>query len=417
MGGALVSLALTSLPIGALAYPLDDLVVRTGASAAHGVAGVVAIALILRAARTGERDLTRPRWLISGLLVMVALLLLTVSVPSLLVEDPTKVAEVRQAVVAALLAAGWVLASVVAACAPENRWDERLVPLTAILALSHLIEVPGHSNAPGWTLAPLLLHVLVGFLAFRCAASDLDEAVNLDRARLDDLGATLIHAQAAVADGELAREVMVHDARSALMGLRAALLTLEKYDEQLDAQTKGPLRAAAIMEVAHLEHVIAHCGDEKRLAFDIADVVLNTVHPRRATGSDITIWGGSTIGVGRPRDLQTVLQNLLVNAEVHAPGAPIAVEVRTEGDSVRIVVSDRGPGLLAVEGRDVFQRGVRGTSGEGSGLGLHTAMRLMRAQGGDIELLRTSGGSGASFAITLPRAVVAEPRVAVGSAR
>ncbi len=86
-----------------------------------------------------------------------------------------------------------------------------------------------------------------------------------------------------------------------------------------------------------------------------------------------------TAGVvrGRPGDLATVLQNLLVNAEVHAPGSPVTVQLvagpRTGGD--------RGlrPGPGADRGRGRARSSTAASaapSSPGSGLGLYVARTL-----------------------------------------
>ena len=52
------------------------------------------------------------------------------------------------------------------------------------------------------------------------------------------------------------------------------------------------------------------------------------VETRQARGTTIEVWGGGDLHAhGRPDDLATALQNLLVNAEVHAPGSPVVVHV------------------------------------------------------------------------------------------
>ena len=69
---------------------------------------------------------------------------------------------------------------------------------------------------------------------------------------------------------------------------------------------------------------------------------------------------------------------------------------------VLLEVEDRGPGLDAAQAENLFrafQRGVDG--GEGVGLGLATARRLVEARGGSIGL-RVGRFGGALFQVRLP---------------
>ncbi len=240
----------------------------------------------------------------------------------------------------------------------------------------------------------------MGGLIFRCAATDLDEAIALEHARLADVSESLGRARMTVEKHESVRQEMAHDARNALAGLRAALTTLDKYDGQLDDTSSAPLRRAAIEELAHLEHLLTHTHEQQPQPFDAGEVVRQTVETHRTLGAEITARIQATVAHGRPHDLTTALQNLLINAGVHAPGSPVEVDVTTEGDRVKISVSDRGPGLSEPEARRVFQRGVRSKTSPGSGLGLHNALSLMRAQGGDLELVHLPRGL--RFELTLP---------------
>jgi signal transduction histidine kinase len=60
---------------------------------------------------------------------------------------------------------------------------------------------------------------------------------------------------------------------------------------------------------------------------------------------------------------------------------------------VEIHVQDRGPGMSAEDSARAFDRFWRaGATDGGYGLGLPIVQRLVRADGGDIELLPRSGG-------------------------
>ena len=147
--------------------------------------------------------------------------------------------------------------------------------------------------------------------------------------------------------------------------------------------------------------------------FEVASVVRTVVRTRRATGQQVRLAGSAGVVRGRPGDLATVLQNLLVNAAAHAPGSPVTVQLSTLEGRVEVAVTDRGPGLTEAEAARVFERGVRGAASGGSGLGLYVARTLMRRHGGDVELRSRVGG--AAFVVVLPvveRRAADSPRLA-----
>ncbi len=109
-----------------------------------------------------------------------------------------------------------------------------------------------------------------------------------------------------------------------------------------------------------------------------------------------------------------IVGNLLENAARYSPpGSPIDIRAVTDGTRVRIVVSDRGPGLAADEVEAVFRPLQRGSAavGErrGSGMGLAIALTFAQAQHGDVVYAPREGG-GAQFTLVLPAAsMLTEP--------
>lgn len=102
-----------------------------------------------------------------------------------------------------------------------------------------------------------------------------------------------------------------------------------------------------------------------------------------------------------------VLGNLLQNAARYAPApSPIDIWFSSEGEQVRIVVADRGPGVEPAEAALIFRARHRGASEMpqvGEGMGLAISRTFARAQLGDIEYCSRDGG-GAEFSFILPAA-------------
>lgn len=108
---------------------------------------------------------------------------------------------------------------------------------------------------------------------------------------------------------------------------------------------------------------------------------------------------------GEPVLLRQVLIGLLTNACMHTP-APGAVTLRAsrgEQEIVTIEVEDTGKGIPAEEQDRVFERFYRGSGtleGEGFGLGLPIAKRMVDVMGGEIGL-RSEPGAGSTFWVRL----------------
>jgi len=97
--------------------------------------------------------------------------------------------------------------------------------------------------------------------------------------------------------------------------------------------------------------------------------------------------------------LYRVLANLLRNA-AEAGARTVRIAACVEDERVAIRVEDDGPGLPDLVQASLFRPFVTSQRG-GTGLGLAIARDLMRAHGGDIELVGT-GPAGTVFRLVLP---------------
>lgn len=96
-----------------------------------------------------------------------------------------------------------------------------------------------------------------------------------------------------------------------------------------------------------------------------------------------------------------VLCNLLQNAsEAAGESGRVRVTTQAQGDAVRIVVSDDGPGIDPEVRNRLFEPLVTTKSG-GVGLGLALCQKLANVHGGHVELTRGEL-PGAAFALVLP---------------
>ncbi|MBI4876092.1 MAG: DUF4118 domain-containing protein [Acidobacteria bacterium] len=103
-----------------------------------------------------------------------------------------------------------------------------------------------------------------------------------------------------------------------------------------------------------------------------------------------------------------VLRQLLDNAAKYSPpSSPITIAAREQGDSLRVTVADRGPGIADPEVNRVFEKFYRGREAReripGTGMGLAIAREIVRGHGGDIRV-ESRPGQGCEFTFFLPLA-------------
>jgi two-component system sensor histidine kinase KdpD len=114
--------------------------------------------------------------------------------------------------------------------------------------------------------------------------------------------------------------------------------------------------------------------------------------------------------------LEQVFVNLFENAGRYTPpGSEVTIRADVDGSSLRIAVSDQGPGLPPSSEERVFEKFFRANpsadGGRGSGLGLAICRAIIKSHGGSITASNRPGG-GADFVIRLPLASDA-PRITV----
>jgi signal transduction histidine kinase len=115
---------------------------------------------------------------------------------------------------------------------------------------------------------------------------------------------------------------------------------------------------------------------------------------------------------GDRASLRRALANLLRNA-AEAGARRVEVGATPDGELVLLTVSDDGPGLPEVVRAGLFQPFVTSGKKGGSGLGLAITRDLVRAQGGEIGLVRTTP-EGTVFRLALRTPAVEARRGATG---
>lgn len=139
----------------------------------------------------------------------------------------------------------------------------------------------------------------------------------------------------------------------------------------------------------------------------LAEIVRMVIHDLEhlAASRDVRIQTGELPQLDLPEDLvYLMLRNLVENALQHSsPQTQIHIDARAETALIRLIVTDRGPGLPPDLHSQVRQRFYRAShTYDGSGLGLSIVARAAEILGGSLELAAGPGGIGLAASVTVP---------------
>ena len=179
-----------------------------------------------------------------------------------------------------------------------------------------------------------------------------------------------------------------------------------------------------VLDIARIEAGRLNLSLEPVRVAEIVGEALDLLRPL-ASGRSITLEvrggaGGGPVVLADRQRLKQVLLNLLSNAvKYSAEAGRVVAHWRTErGGTLRLCVSDEGPGIAREQARRLFvafeRLGAEGSDVPGTGLGLALSKRLVEAMHGRIGA-RVGAGRGSTFWMRLPlwqedgRALSAQP--------
>jgi signal transduction histidine kinase len=193
-----------------------------------------------------------------------------------------------------------------------------------------------------------------------------------------------------------------------------------------DAQRAHMLLERSARQLTRLDRLVGDLLDSSRVQAgklemrpqpcDLMEIVRDAVREQR------TAWPGRDITLDLPRRaavslysdvdrIGQVITNYLSNAlKYSAEDAPVEMRLRVRGDTARVEVRDRGPGLTREQQEQLFERFYRAPgieqqsgSGVGLGLGLYICRTIVERHGGAVGV-ESVPGDGATFWFTLPLA-------------
>jgi signal transduction histidine kinase len=156
-------------------------------------------------------------------------------------------------------------------------------------------------------------------------------------------------------------------------------------------------------------HLMPTQVDVESVLDDALTLVRAQLADRKVTATLAVPHGLPAVEADRLKVRQVVV-NLLVNAaKFTPPGGSVVVSAHATDDGVRVRVTDTGVGISAQDEERIFEEYAQsGSPGEGTGLGLPLARRLIEMHGGTLELTETSS-AGSTFTFTLPRSPAGQP--------
>ena len=151
-------------------------------------------------------------------------------------------------------------------------------------------------------------------------------------------------------------------------------------------------RAESIVElVQNVRVLVDSVSRETSLRpVDLEAAVGRSVSEARSANpdADVTVALPDDVSVQADDLLGSVLRNLLSNAVEHndADTPEVHVDAAVDGDTVRLRVSDNGPGIPESQREAYFEAGNQDDSSVGQGLGLYLVDTLVRRYGGDVRI-------------------------------
>jgi two-component system, OmpR family, sensor kinase len=237
-------------------------------------------------------------------------------------------------------------------------------------------------------------------------AITLDDMLQALEASREEREAALARQRQFVADAS-------HELRTPLTSV---LANLELLAEVLDGE-RGEAARSALRSTQRMRRLVADLlllarADAKRdvphTPTDLGQVLIDVASELGPVAGEheLSIDASPAVVEGGRDELHRLALNLIQNAFQHTPaGTNVHARVAVEGDIVRMVVADDGPGVPVAMRDEVFDRFVRaeGDRGGSVGLGLSIVQAVARSHGGDVVLESPPEG-GARFVVTLPAA-------------
>lgn len=198
--------------------------------------------------------------------------------------------------------------------------------------------------------------------------------------------------------------------REELVGLRQSLRLdreISNLREAIEGARDGAERVRDIVEDLRR---LSSDGSGEKVVFDLSETTRVAAHwVMRGMKQPVVLDDSglrSMRAYGRPGHIQQVVMNLIqnsVDALKGVSGGRITLSTHAEGQLVRLIVRDNGPGVPADQRAQIFDPFFTTKPvGSGTGLGLSISHKIAEEHGGALILIDTPPTEGATFCLELP---------------
>jgi two-component system sensor histidine kinase KdpD len=289
-------------------------------------------------------------------------------------------------------------------------WPALIATIGGFLALDYFFE------SPALSFAVSALGTSLDLIAFAFVAVLLGVLNARLRSARQRANAARMQAEIALRARDEALAIVSHDLRTPLTAIKTSVSTLRNPGMPLPDSTRKDLLGTIEAEADRLVHFVADALAMSRLESgitpdpqwnalgEIVAAVLDRTGPILAD-RPVSFDVPDTLPLARfdAGLLDQALSNVLENVGMHTPsGTPVWILGRVENGTVRVEVSDGGPGIPREARERVFAKFERLTDqGVGTGLGLAIARAATTAQGGEVHIEDSPLG-GVRFVVRVP---------------
>ncbi|MBL4675175.1 MAG: GAF domain-containing sensor histidine kinase [Mucilaginibacter sp.] len=206
-------------------------------------------------------------------------------------------------------------------------------------------------------------------------------------------------------------EIASHEMRTPLTALKAAAQIIGRKNpedtgivSQIDKSVQK--LSGMVNDMFDAMRLTKSSFDLNRTSFSLEALVDDCrEHIRLVSKKELLVEGESNFKISADKEkIERVLINLIQNALKYAPGSEVVVKTEKIAGSVKLSVTDMGPGIPADKLPLIFRRYYRldpkGIQ-TGLGLGLYISAEIVKQHGGDIGVI-SEPGEGCTFWFTIP---------------
>jgi two-component system, OmpR family, sensor histidine kinase KdpD len=206
-----------------------------------------------------------------------------------------------------------------------------------------------------------------------------------------------------------------HDLRTPLAAIKAAVTTLRQTDVPWSAEERAALLATIETSADRLNGLVANLLDASRIEAGALAVNARPVALDETVGSALIGLGESAgrvrvevaedlpLVMADPGLLERIVANLVDNALRHGGDGPVEVNATAGGLSVKLAITDHGPGLDEAQRERLFApfQQLGDQQSTGVGLGLAVAKGFAEAMDGAL-VADASPGGGLTMRLRIP---------------